>query len=140
MTQEFDRNQCIHERPQKFFQGGKRRNCAYTFQVTDDAMQMGVHKTLYPSYPISLCWLNLNFQSFAWNVFYTSAIRNVTSFYKLRNVHCFEHFLQWCHNLKIINIQKNMRGEKPRKSDTLVKLYEAMRSRTICWQDYWTTY
>jgi len=21
-----------------------------------------------------------------------------------------------------------------------VKLYEAMRSRTICWQDYWTTY
>jgi len=33
-----------------------------------------------------------------------------------------------------------MRGEKPRKLDTLVKLYEAMRSRTICWQDYWTTY
>jgi len=33
-----------------------------------------------------------------------------------------------------------MRGEKIRKLDTLAKLSQAMRSRTICWQDYRTTY
>jgi len=27
---------------------GKRQHFAYPFQVADDAMQMGVHKTLYP--------------------------------------------------------------------------------------------
>jgi len=53
MTQELDRNQCNHGRPQKFFQGWQRRNFAYPFQVADDAMQMEVHKTLYPFYPIT---------------------------------------------------------------------------------------
>jgi len=37
---------------------------AYPLHVADDAMHMDVDKTLYPFYPISLCWLNLNFQSF----------------------------------------------------------------------------
>jgi len=37
MTQELDRNQCIHGRPQKFFQGGQRRNFANPFQVVDNA-------------------------------------------------------------------------------------------------------
>jgi len=37
-------------------------NFAYPFQVFDDAMQSDVHKMLYPFYPISLCWLNLNSQ------------------------------------------------------------------------------
>jgi len=65
LPQELDQNQCIHGRPQKFFQGcGQRRNFAYPFQVTNGAMQMDVHKTIYPIYPISLwCWLNLNRQS-----------------------------------------------------------------------------
>jgi len=43
---------------------GQRRNLAYPFQVADDAMQMHVHKTLYSFYPVSLCWLDLNSQSF----------------------------------------------------------------------------
>jgi len=43
---------------------GQRPNFAYPFQVADDAMQMDVHKTLYYFYHISLCWLNLNSQSF----------------------------------------------------------------------------
>jgi len=47
-----------------FSRGEQRRNFAYPFLVTDDAMQMDVHKTLYTFYPISLCWLNLNAQSF----------------------------------------------------------------------------
>ena len=80
MNQKFDRNQCTHERPQKCFQGGQRRNCSYPFQVADDAMQLDVHKTLYPFYPISLCWLNLSPQSF---------VRIAFSFYKLPNVHFF---------------------------------------------------
>ena len=88
-------------------------------QVADDAMQMYLHKTLYPFYAISLCWLNLNSQSFVSNVFYTSAIRNALSFHTLPNIHCFEHFLvlQISHNLRIINGQNNMSAE------TLVKLF-----------------
>ena len=51
LPQELDQNQCIHGRPQKFFQGcGQRRNFAYPFQVTNGAMQMDVHKTIYPFY------------------------------------------------------------------------------------------
>jgi len=48
----------------EIFPGGQRRNFAYPFQVVDDAMQTDVHKMFYSFYPISLCWLNLNFQSF----------------------------------------------------------------------------
>jgi len=33
-----------------------------------------------------------------------------------------------------------MSGEKTRLLDTLAKLFQAMRSKTICWQDYRTTY
>jgi len=58
----------------------ERPNFAYPLHVADDAMQMDVHKTLYSFYHISLCWLNLNSQSFVWNVFYTSAIRNTFIF------------------------------------------------------------
>jgi len=64
MTQELDRNQCIHGRPQKFSRKGVRRNCAYPFQVADDAMQTDVHKMLYHFYSISLCRLKPNSQSF----------------------------------------------------------------------------
>jgi len=35
MTQELDRNQCVHERPQKFFQGGTSK-FYLTFQVAHD--------------------------------------------------------------------------------------------------------
>ena len=48
----------------KFSRWGQRRNLAYPVQVADHAMQMDVHKTLYPFYPIRLCWLNLNSQAF----------------------------------------------------------------------------
>ena len=60
MTQELDRNQCIHGRPQNFFKGEQ----PYPFQVADDAMQMDVHKTVYSFYLINLCWMDLNSQSF----------------------------------------------------------------------------
>jgi len=58
----------------EIFPGGQRWNFSYPFQVADNVMRMDIHKTLYPFYPISLCWLNLNSQSFVWNVFYTFAI------------------------------------------------------------------
>jgi len=50
--------------PRNFPWVEQRRNFAYPFQVADDVMQMDVHKMLYPFYHISLCWLNLNSQSF----------------------------------------------------------------------------
>jgi len=48
-----------------FFRVGQRPNFAYPLQVADDAMRMDVHEALYSFYHISLCWLNLNSQSFA---------------------------------------------------------------------------
>jgi len=33
-----------------------------------------------------------------------------------------------------------MSGEKTRKLDTFAKLFQAMRSRTTCWQDCRATY
>jgi len=48
----------------KIFFRGQRRNFAYSFQGVDDAIQMDVHKTLYPFYPISLWYVNLSSQSF----------------------------------------------------------------------------
>ena len=76
------------------------------------------------STPFSLCWLNLNSQSFVWNVFYTSAIRNAVL--KLPNLHFFEHFLQISHNVRIINSQNNMSGEKTkvRHSQNCFKQWE----------------
>jgi len=100
MTQELDRNHCIHGRPQKFFQGEQCRYFAYPFQVADDAMPMNVHQTLNPFYPISLCWLNLESQfSIFCNVFYTSTIRNTFTFHKLPNIQFFERFLQYTYTV-----------------------------------------
>jgi len=97
----------------EIFAVGQRWNFAYPFQVSHDAMQMDVHIMLYPFYSISLCWLNLNSQSFVLNVFHTSGIRNAFSFHKLPNIHFFEHFLQISHNLRIINGQNRcLSGEK----------------------------
>jgi len=39
-----------HGRPQKLFQGGQGRHFAHPFQVSHDATQTDVHKTLYPCY------------------------------------------------------------------------------------------
>jgi len=33
-----------------------------------------------------------------------------------------------------------MSGVKTRQLDTVAKLFQAMRNRTICWQEYCTTY
>jgi len=40
----------------------------------------------------------------------------------------------------MINRQTNISGEKNKKLETLVKLFQAMKRRTICWQDFRTTY
>jgi len=47
-------------------------------------------------------------------VFYTSAVRNAFPFHKLPNLHFCQHFLQISHNLRTINAQINISGEKPR--------------------------
>jgi len=39
-----------HASPEKFFQGGPCCHFSYPFHVADDAMQIGVHKTLYHFY------------------------------------------------------------------------------------------
>jgi len=135
MTQESDRNQCIHWRLQKYFQGGNVTILLMVFRLlTMQWKWNGRSQNAFSFLSISLCWLNLNSQSFVSNVFYTSAIRNAYSVHKLPNIHFFEHFLQLSHNFG----QNNMRSEKTKKLGTLAKLFQAMIS--ICWQDYRTTY
>jgi len=107
----------------EIFPGGQRWTSSYPFQVADDVIQMGVHKTLYPFYLINLCWLNLNSQSFVWNVFCTSAISEMLFIFIKCLISIFEHSLQRKHNLWITNDQNNMSGEKTRKLDTLSKLF-----------------
>ena len=72
MTQQVDRNQCIHGRTQNFFQGG-RRNFAYPFQVADDARQTDVHKTLYAFYSfyplVCAAWTEPKFSIFCLKYF-----------------------------------------------------------------------
>ena len=41
----------------EIFPRGQRRNFACPFQVADNAMQIDVQKTLYPFFPIGVCWL-----------------------------------------------------------------------------------
>jgi len=80
-TQELDRNQCIQWTSAEIFpRWMQRRNFVHSLQVAEYAMQMDVHQTLCPFYPISLCWLSLNSESFVWNVFYIAAIRNAFLF------------------------------------------------------------
>jgi len=40
----------------------------------------------------------------------------------------------------MINRQTNISGEKNKKLETLAKLFQAMKRRAICWQDFRTTY
>jgi len=97
------------------FPAQQRRNFAYYLRTADDLMQMNVHKTLYPLYRVSLCWLNLTSQSFVWNVFCTSDVRKAFSFHKLPNIHFFEHFLvSTNHNLK--STARTTRAEKKQES------------------------
>ena len=125
ITHELDRNPCILWKSAEIFPGWDNvQILLILFQVADDTMQMGVHKTLYPFYPISLCWLHLNSQSFTWNVFYTSSIRNAIIFINCPiNCPFFDHFLQKRRNLRIIKVQNNMSGEKT-LSQNCVKQWE----------------
>jgi len=66
--------------------------------------------------------------------------RNAFYFHKPSNIQFFEHFLEVSHNLRIINGQNNISGEKNRTLDTLTKIFQALRSSAISWQDNRTTY
>jgi len=53
MTQEYDQNQCIHGRPQKYFQGATSKFClSFSDCWRGNA---NVHKTFCLLYVISLC-------------------------------------------------------------------------------------
>ena len=118
----------------------QRRNFAYPFLVADDAMQMDVHKTLYPFYPIGLCWFILNLLSKMFSTLWLSAMLFLYINCLISISSSTFWFLQISHNLRIINGQNNMSSEKIRNLDTLAKLSQTMRSRTICCKDYRTTY
>ena len=73
---------------------------------------------------VCLCLLNrTHFWNLLSELFSTSAIRNAFASHKLPNIHFCEHFLQISHNLRTINAQINISGEKTRKLDTLAKLH-----------------
>jgi len=101
----------------EIFHRGQRRNFAYPFQVADDAKQMGVHKTLYPFYPfVCTGWtsiLNPLSEMF-------STLRLSVMFFLFINclISIFRALSTISHNLRIINGQNNMNGEKTRKLET----------------------
>jgi len=99
------RSKPVHPRASvDIFQGGATSKFCLSFSGCWRCSASGYSQNALPFLPISLCWLNLNSQSFVWNVFYTSAIRNAFSiFHKLSNIHFFEHFLEISHNLRITN-------------------------------------
>jgi len=70
-------------------------------------------------------------KSFVRIVFYTSVIRNAFASNKPPNTHFCEHFLQISHNLKNnqCSAQINISGEKPRKLDTLAKVFHCILTR-----------
>ena len=106
---------------------GQRRNFAYPFQIADEAMQTFTKRFAFSTSLVCASWISSLI--FCLKCFYTSAIRNAFSFHKLPNVHFFEHYLQISHNLKTINRQNSMSGEKTRKLHTIAKRFQAMRSR-----------
>jgi len=69
-----------------------------SFSGCYDTIQTDIHKVLDHFYPIHLCQLNLNSQSFVSKFFYTSAIRNAFSFHEPPNIPFFKHFSQISHN------------------------------------------
>jgi len=68
-------------------------------------------------------------KSFVRIVFYISAIRNAFASHKPPNIGLCERFLQISHNLRIINDQINISGEKSRKLDTPAKLFPCISTR-----------
>jgi len=85
-------------------------------------MQTDVHKTLHPFYPVSLGWLNLNSQSFVWNLFYISAIRNVFLFIN-RLLSIVSALSTSKSSFKNNRRLEQHSDDKTRKLDTLAKLF-----------------
>ena len=129
-----------HGRAQKIFQGWGN---IYILLIFFRLLTMQYKRTFTKRFTLStplVCIGLTSILSFVWNGFYTSAIRNAFSFHKPPKIHFIEHFLQISHNVRIINDQNNMSGEKTRKLGTLAKLFQAVRSRSVYWQDYQTAF
>jgi len=94
-------------------------------------MQMDVHNTLCPFYPLVCAgWTSiLNLLS---EMFFTLRLPEMLFLFFIDCLISifFEHFLEVSHNLRKINAQNNMRGEKTKNLDTPAKLFQAIRSRT----------
>ena len=79
--------------------GLQRRNFAYPFQVADNAMQIDVHKKLYPFSPL-VCAGRTSILNLLSEVFSTLRLSEIIFFHKMPYIQFLEHFLQISHNLK----------------------------------------
>ena len=96
-----------------FSSGGQRRNFAYHFQVADNVMRMDVHKTLYLFYIPLVCagWTSIH--NLLSEMFSTIRLSEMLFLFINRLISAFfEQFLQISYNLRVINGQTNMSGEK----------------------------
>jgi len=140
MTQELDWNQCIHGHQQTFFQGEATSKFCLSFSGCWRWNANGPSQNALPFLPHYSVLIESQFSIFCLKCFLHFGYQKRFSFYKLPNSHFFEHFLRISHNLRIINGQNSMSAGKTGKLDTLAKLFQAMRNRTTCWQEYRTTY
>ena len=91
---------------------------------------------------IRLSWLN---RTHFWNLLTElfSTLRLSERFFLFINFLMsifWEHFLQISHDLRTINHQINISGEKTWKLDTLAKLFQTMRNGSVSWHNYRTSY
>jgi len=139
ITQELDRNQCKHERPQKFFQGEYVDILLILFRL----LTMQCKWTFTKRFTLSttlVCtvwnWI-LNLLS---KMFSSLGLSGMVFLFINFQISTFPALSTNKSSFKNNQRPKQHGRRKTRYLDTVAKLLQAMKSRIICWQGYRTTY
>ena len=139
ITQELDRNQCKHERPQKFFQGEYVDILLILFRLLTMQCKWTFTKRFTLSTPL-VCtvwnWI-LNLLS---KMFSSLGLSGMVFLFINFQISTFPALSTNKSSFKNNQRPKQHGRRKTRYLDTVAKLLQAMKSRIICWQGYRTTY
>jgi len=139
ITQELDRNQCKHERPQKFFQGEYVDILLIVFRLLTMQCKWTFTKRFTLSTPL-VCTV--------WNWILNLLSKMFSSLGLSGMVFLFINFQRSTFPALSTNKSSFKNNQRPKQHgrrktrylDTVAKLLQAMKSRIICWQGYRTTY
>jgi len=129
MTKELDQNQCIHGR-RRNLPGEVTSKFCLSFRFLTTQCKRTFTKRFTLSTPL-ICVGSTSILNLLSEMFFTLRLPEFLFLFINSLYPFFLHLLQVSHNLRTINGQNNMSGEKTRRLDTLAKLFHAMRSRTI---------